>query len=204
MSPWFDVQIPQIKPLSPGELLGCTAPKMEQVDFFLYLGDGRFHLEAAMIANPNIPAYRYDPYSKKLTREGYDHEEMKHLRKRAVEQARTAQTFGIILGTLGRQGNPQILDYLKEALSKHGKKHVSILLSEIMPAKLEQFNDIDCFVQIACPRLSIDWGYAFSKPLLTPYECAVVLNMTQSFETNYPMDFYAKKSLGPWTPNHEP
>lgn len=26
------------------------------------------------------------------------------------------------------------------------------------------------WVQIACPRLSIDWGEAFSKPLLTPYE----------------------------------
>lgn len=26
------------------------------------------------------------------------------------------------------------------------------------------------WVQIACPRLSIDWGTAFSKPLLSPYE----------------------------------
>ena len=25
---------------------------------FSYLGDGRFHLEAVMIANPAIPAYR--------------------------------------------------------------------------------------------------------------------------------------------------
>jgi hypothetical protein len=26
------------------------------------------------------------------------------------------------------------------------------------------------WVQVACPRLSIDWGKAFPKPLLTPYE----------------------------------
>lgn len=26
------------------------------------------------------------------------------------------------------------------------------------------------WVQVACPRLSIDWGEAFEKPLLTPYE----------------------------------
>ena len=26
------------------------------------------------------------------------------------------------------------------------------------------------WVQVACPRLSIDWGYAFPKPLLSPYE----------------------------------
>lgn len=27
-----------------------------------------------MIANPSIPAYRYDPYSRLLTREHYDQE----------------------------------------------------------------------------------------------------------------------------------
>jgi hypothetical protein len=32
----------------------------------------RFHLEAIMIANPSIPAYRYDPYPRLLTRERYD------------------------------------------------------------------------------------------------------------------------------------
>lgn len=32
------------------------------------------------------------------------------------------------------------------------------------------------WVQVACPRLSIDWGTAFPKPLLTPYE------VTLSFE----------------------
>lgn len=29
------------------------------VCFCRYLGDGRFHLESIMIANPEIPAYRY-------------------------------------------------------------------------------------------------------------------------------------------------
>merc|ERR1712000_540988 len=32
-------------------------------------------------------------------------------------------------------------------------------------------SDVDCFVQVACPRLSIDWGYAFDRPLLSPFEC---------------------------------
>ncbi len=34
----------------------------------------RFHLEAIMIANPNIPAFRYDPYARVLTQEHYDQE----------------------------------------------------------------------------------------------------------------------------------
>jgi len=33
-------------------------------------------------------------------------------------------------------------------------------------------------VQIACPRLSIDWGGSFSKPLLTTYEFYVLMEKT--------------------------
>ncbi len=42
------------KPLSPGEVLGCTSPKISNCDVLVYLGDGRFHLESAMIANPKL------------------------------------------------------------------------------------------------------------------------------------------------------
>lgn len=64
-----------------------------------------------------------------------------------------------------------------------------------------QANDNDSWIQIACPRLSTDWGYAFPKPLLTPYEASVALGKA-TWQDVYPMDFYANESLGPWTPNH--
>ena len=88
----FEAIVPQAKPLSPGEVLGCTAPAgLAQMDFqealrksrrrqarrnqdetdtsgsidssgegseivrervMVFLADGRFHLEAAMISNP--------------------------------------------------------------------------------------------------------------------------------------------------------
>jgi 2-(3-amino-3-carboxypropyl)histidine synthase len=53
----IQVNIPRSKPLSSGEILGCTAPKVDD-DVIIYVGDGRFHLEAMMMANPSIPAYR--------------------------------------------------------------------------------------------------------------------------------------------------
>lgn len=109
-----------------------------------------------------------------------------------------------------------------------------MLLSELSPAKLGLFTGISTFVQTSCPRLSIDWGYAFPKPLLSPYEASValgvgsvkkgwagmgkpaVLEATREGERfveqgeegegeskeDYPMDFYADKSLGEWTPRH--
>ncbi|XP_050765152.1 2-(3-amino-3-carboxypropyl)histidine synthase subunit 1 [Gymnogyps californianus] len=56
----YKVCVPQCKPLSPGEILGCTSPRLAQdTDAIVYLGDGRFHLESIMIANPGIPAYSF-------------------------------------------------------------------------------------------------------------------------------------------------
>jgi 2-(3-amino-3-carboxypropyl)histidine synthase len=77
-----------------------------------------------------------------------------------------------------------------------------ILLSELSPAKLALFQDhVSTFVQTSCPRLSIDWGYAFSRPLLSPYECAVAIGESKGWQGDgmggdgaYPMDFYAAGS----------
>jgi 2-(3-amino-3-carboxypropyl)histidine synthase len=196
------VFVPQVAPLSKGEILGCTAPKLSadaNVDLILYLGDGRFHLEAAMIANPETPAYRYDPYSRKLTRESYSHDKMLDMRSSAVATAKKAKKWGLILGALGRQGNPHTLTMIETQLQQRGIPYVNLLLSEIMPGKLAMFEDVECWVQIACPRLSIDWGYAFPRPLLTPYEAFIVLGSQESWEKGdgtYPMDFYANNGLG--------
>ncbi|XP_065663603.1 2-(3-amino-3-carboxypropyl)histidine synthase subunit 1 isoform X3 [Hydra vulgaris] len=198
----YNVIIPQSKPLSPGEILGCTSPKVPNVDSVIYLGDGRFHLESFMIHNPELPAYMYDPYSKRFTREYYDHITMLKNRKSAIDQAANARCFGIILGSLGRQGNPKILKNIEEKIEACGKDYIIILLSEIFPAKLDLFEGIDSWVQIACPRLSIDWGLAFKKPLLSPYELAVALEQC-SWQSIYPMDYYANDSLGPWTNNNK-
>ncbi|XP_023246400.1 2-(3-amino-3-carboxypropyl)histidine synthase subunit 1-like [Copidosoma floridanum] len=202
----YNITIPQIKPLSPGEVLGCTAPRIKDVDVLVYIGDGRFHLEAAMIANPNLPAYRYDPYEGKITIETYDHEEMKKNRKDAMDRARNAKMFGILFGTLGRQGSPTVLDTITNRLQALNKNYMVILTPEIIPENLRDLKDIDAFIQIACPRLSIDWGTdMFEQPLLTPYEAAVVLKMIEMDEKQpYPMDYYSNTSLGPWTPNFKP
>ncbi|KAL4867729.1 hypothetical protein BDV12DRAFT_198007 [Aspergillus spectabilis] len=198
----FKVLIPQITPLSKGEILGCTSPQLSasEIDYLLYLGDGRFHLESAMIHNPSIPAYRYDPYSRTLTRESYDHTEMHSLRSSAITTAKSAKKWGLILGSLGRQGNPHIMSMIENHLQARGIPFINLLLSEIFPGKLASMSDVECWVQIACPRLSIDWGYAFPRPLLTPYEALIVLGEREGWESGnggvYPMDFYAKEGLG--------
>jgi 2-(3-amino-3-carboxypropyl)histidine synthase len=199
--------VPQIAPLSKGEILGCTSPQLSvdsatqnAADMILYLGDGRFHLESAMIHNPSLPAYRYDPYSRRLTRESYDHNELYNLRRTAILTARKARKWGLILGTLGRQGNTHTLTMIESLLEKQGIEVIRLALSEIFPGKLAMMSEVECWVQVACPRLSIDWGYAFPRPLLSPYEALVTLGARDAGwmedKGAYPMDFYGKQGLG--------
>jgi 2-(3-amino-3-carboxypropyl)histidine synthase len=215
-----------------------------------------------MIANPSVPAFRYDPYSKKLTREWYDHEEMRSVRGQAVKSAKATlpladtppsgyprtedqrltvhsekasvksstgkgQVWGVILGTLGRQGSLLQMEAILRQLDSYKTSsipYMPILLSELSPAKLALFNEgvdsatakanVTTFIQTSCPRLSIDWGYAFDKPLLSPYEAAVVLGRVRNWEDDeeqpshelvtkqteklqkvYPMDFYEAGSV---------
>lgn len=180
----FRVLVPQSKPLSAGEVLGCTAPTIPKSSLgdaddevvLVFVADGRFHLEAFMIANPKIKAFRYDPYMGSLFLEEYDHKGMKESRRNAIEKAREAKNWGIVLGTLGRQGNPRILDRLENKMREKGLDWTVILMSEISPTRVLLFGDsVDAWIQIACPRLSIDWGDAFHKPLLTPFEAEIAL-----------------------------
>ncbi len=219
----------QTKPLGKAEVLGCTAPSLLGVDEVIFVCDGRFHLEAVMLRNPQANFYLYNPYSKELTVEKYNYEEMLVQRKQAVNSVKTmvregvfdrnlygkaeqgqaearenklplvspdaGATCGIILGTLGRQGSVAILERLLDVFRKWNKvrerdnsgtenhhspkpqkiHHVVFLLSEISPQVLHEYEEeVDFWVQIACPRLSLDWGSAFKKPCLTTYECYLV------------------------------
>lgn len=192
--------VPQEKPLSAGETLGCTSPVLpKDIDSFVFVADGRFHLESAMIHNPDVSAFLYNPYAKTLTSESYDTVKMKSLRRDAITRAQKATRWGVILGTLGRQGSPAILRHVKTMLRKRRCGYFVILMSEIFPAKLKLFGErVDAWVQIACPRLSIDWGHHFEKPLLSAYEFEVAMKGMSEFRERYPMDYYSR-SGGSWS-----
>lgn len=98
-----------------------------------------------------------------------------------------------------------------EALTRHGLPHCVILLSEVSPTKLARFRGIQAWVQIACPRLSIDWGDGFQTPTLTPYEALVALGEVPGWwegrvdgaAAPYPMDYYARDG-GAWSSSYMP
>lgn len=74
-----NISLPQCKPRSKGEVLGCTSPDLGQTqpgDIVIFIGDGRFHIESAMIRNPHLKFYQYNPYTQKFTLEVYQVDKM--------------------------------------------------------------------------------------------------------------------------------
>ena len=199
----YEANVPHCKPLGPGETLGCTAPVIQQRGrVILFVADGRFHLEAAMMANPTLTAYRYDPYAKRIYHEQFDHDLQKAVRIEAMRTAAAAKRVGLIFGTLGRQGSVGILESVKSLLEQRKIETFILLISEIDSEKLKLYPSIDAWVQVACPRLSIDWGEAYNKPLLSSWEAFQVWGVADSRESDsastFPMDYYAN-SGGEWT-----
>ena len=114
-----NIDIPQSKPRSKGEVLGCTSPTLNLDDYnqnpiVIFVCDGRFHMESAMISNPALTFYQYNPYTKSLSLEKYDIKLLKEIRQSMINKARNAKSVGIIFGMLGRQGNPDILNVNKK------------------------------------------------------------------------------------------
>eukprot|EP00812_Abedinium_dasypus_P010732 NODE_4333_length_684_cov_329.109698.p1 GENE.NODE_4333_length_684_cov_329.109698~~NODE_4333_length_684_cov_329.109698.p1 ORF type:complete len:215 (+),score=40.46 NODE_4333_length_684_cov_329.109698:59-646(+) len=152
-----------------------------------------------MIQNPHLreSTYRYDPFAKTLTREGLALDVLHAGRRDAIEAARGAKLVGLILGTLGRQGSAGVLEGVERLLDERGVQHVTVLMSEISPERLARFSGVDAWMQVACPRLSLDWGDAYPQPLLSSFEAHVAFG-TEKYRDCHPMDYYSNKG-GPWS-----
>lgn len=186
----------QAKPLSVGEVLGCTSPKIERRPGgardhprnVIFVSDGRFHLESLMISNPSLTYYRYCPFNKRMYTERYDYARMALARRNERAKFLSSRAVGLINGTLGTQGSSKILSNVVGRLSSLGKRFYVFNFEEIKESNLA-FDFVDGFVQICCPRLSIDWGSGFDKFMLCGYE---VFN-----EEIREMDFYGAEER-PW------
>ena len=162
-----------------------------------------------MIHNPDVAAYLYVVFlNRRMTHITYilkhQHQQVQSIfqnnysreirhkddetsSKRVDTKARKAKRWGVILGTLGRQGSPAILKHVESVLKKRNMPYFVILMSEIFPERLKRFGkEVDAWIQIACPRLSIDWGHHFSKPLLSAYEFEVTMKESE-WRERYPM-----------------
>lgn len=83
---------------------------------------------------------------------------MHKCRQNDILKSKKFKNWGIILGSLGRQGKLSLLQKIKRHILQMNLTVELFVMSELLPNIINKINHIDVWIQIACPRLSIDWG----------------------------------------------
>ena len=151
-----------------GQILGCDVSAAtsidNKVDCFLYIGTGEFH-PLGILAKTEKPIYVLDPFTEKLR--AVPKEEKQKLWKKQIlrlAQFKDCKTIGILVSTkpgqCKLQANPE---EIKKKLEKQGKKVYIFIGDLIIDSELQNYLNIDGWVNTACPRLADD---TFSKPFV--------------------------------------
>jgi len=189
------LEIPQTKPLSPGEVLGCTSFLTEDQSGVVYIGDGKFHIESVLFFNPNIKIIQFNPFNKLLTLLGFKFTEIIIERESFIEKAIFfPKSCNFIFGALGRQGSVKILKTITFLATAHQIKPIIYVGTEINNNRLNTINGnfSNLWVQLSCPRISLDWGHYFKNLVITSFEFSIFMRSTKINKNFIPMDFYSK------------
>ncbi len=163
-----------------GQILGCDVGSAtsidKEVDAIIYFGGGIFHPLGALLQTKK-PFISIDPFSKDIKRldEYRDIYRKKQLAKLA--NASLANNFGILVSTKTFQYNMNLAKILKNLIEKHGKNAIIIIGNTFDFSSLDNFLEIDAFVNTACPRIGIDDIERSRKPILNPNELIEILKM---------------------------
>lgn len=166
------VETGKSKKLYTGQILGCdlTAAKSveRKVDCFLFVGSGKFH---PLGVGTKKPIFMLDIEKQKI--EKIDTEKLEKQRMIAVELARDARMFGILVSTKPGQSNLELAEKIKDKIEKSGRKAYLLVFDEIKPEKLEGLQ-LDALINTACPRIA-DERVLFKKPFLNADEAEEIL-----------------------------
>ena len=161
----------------PGQVLGCNCSAavavQDEVDCYLFLGEGDFHPLAAtfgverkvVILNPITGEVR-----------SVDDVKDRILRRRfaAIELARPAEKYLVIVcGKIG-QYRPTEVERISGLLREAGKEVYTLVTDEVSPQTLIPFK-VDAYVNTACPRIAMDDSVRYAHPMLTIPEAEIVL-----------------------------
>jgi 2-(3-amino-3-carboxypropyl)histidine synthase len=153
-----------------GQILGCdvsAAKSVENdVDTFLYIGSGKFH-PLGLALQTKKPVFVLDTEKNEVYK--IDKKLFEKQRYAAIALAKDAKKFGILISTKPGQLNIKLAEKIKKDLESKGKKAYILVFNEIKPEKLEGM-ELDCYINTACPRITIENRTEFKKPILNPGE----------------------------------
>ena len=109
---------------------------------------------------------------------------------------------GLILGTLGRQGSLNVFEHLESMLRKRNIAFITVLLSEIFPAKLQVCSFFCVFPQLILRSYLAKWKRGF-KWRVRDYPSIGVLRLINRYFPHTKRKLHLEASNGvisiPWT-----
>ena len=88
-----------------------------------------------------------------------------------IERGKDAERVGLLVGSNGAHDlTLECIDKLRSLAIRAGKTAYTIVVGEPTPQKLANFAEMDVFVLIGSPELSILPAKGFFKPVLHPWE----------------------------------
>ena len=142
-----------------GQVLGCNAlvaMKENNVDNYLYIGSGMFH-PLNLAFSVNKPVYVLDPLKRKFFKIDESLKQKYEGRKKGMlAKFYAANKVGVIVSIKSGQNNMnRALALEKKMKEMYPKKEVFMFLCDNVK-DLENFPDIECWVNTACVRIFED------------------------------------------------
>ncbi|GLB42706.1 putative required for the first step in the synthesis of diphthamide, a post-translational modification of histidine which occurs in translation elongation factor 2 [Lyophyllum shimeji] len=157
--------------------------------FLLYIGGESLTLTNLLMTHGLTHVFAYEPATHITRLASSQSNRLLMRRYAAVQRARDADVFGILVGTLGVASYLPLIRHLRELLARHRKKSYTISVGKLNPSKLANFLEIECFVLVACPENSVIEAKEFLRPIVTPFELEVALGAAPSWTGRYVLDF---------------
>lgn len=163
----IDATIPKhTKRAKKGQVLGCSFPK-GAYDAYLFIGTGYFH-PLGLSLSTKKPVVIVDPVSGAVRELEQFSKRFFSKRAAAIERAKAAKSFGILISTKMGQERKKLAEKLASDLP--GKSYF-LAGNELSPNNLLGIK-VDCLINTACPRLIEDH---FHVPILSPKEVEILL-----------------------------
>ena len=179
---------PGFRMMKKGQVLGChiTSAKniSNKVEAFLIVSGGIFHALGVALWTGK-PTYLMDIPANKVVDIDKEVRRIRAIIAYKIYEAEKAERFGVIVSTKIFQYNMRIARYIVNELRKRDKTAYLIILRDILPDNILYFPSIEAFIQTACPRISIDDLYTFSKPILNIEQFMILIGQ-KKFEEIYP------------------
>lgn len=135
------------------QAIGCSEIRTK-AKAVLLIGEARFHaLNLASVSEK--PVYIFDNHStNKISKE--EVEAMKRAEKGKYLKFLASENIGILISTKPGQNKSELALKIKKTLEKKAKKVFLFITDNVNIQELENFPDIEIWINTACPGLALD------------------------------------------------